>query len=51
MTHLILSTGDEEANGVANLGVVSVLGDPYSCAVFTARSVLPITNDLATLHI
>ena len=46
MAYLVLSMEDEEANGVAELGVVNV-----PCVVFTARSVLPITNDLATLHI
>ena len=48
MAYLVLSMGDKEANGVANLGVVKVLVDLYSCAVFRARSVLPVTNDLAT---
>ena len=54
--YLVLSTNNEEANGEGNLGAMKVPtlvceADLYSCVVFVDRSVLPITNDLVTLHI
>ena len=54
--YLVLSTGNEEANGAGGLGVIKVptlVGevDVYSCVVFADQSVLPITNDLVTSHI